>query len=140
MLQWLILNCNQTLQLNFLAYYNNLVSLVRDLTFGSISPRQTKFVAEIVPILMMGITKPCTHHHPAHFKEKIQSCSFCLKIDTHGISRMLIPNPDIDFWNSNPKTHFWASFGRKSQSCSFFLRIGTHGILIMLIFIPTLVF
>ena len=31
MLQWLILNCNQTLQVNFLAYYNNLVSQVRDL-------------------------------------------------------------------------------------------------------------
>ena len=31
MLQWLILNCSQTLQVNFLAYYNNLVSQVRDL-------------------------------------------------------------------------------------------------------------
>ena len=31
MLQWLILNCNQTLQVNFLAFYNNLVSQVRDL-------------------------------------------------------------------------------------------------------------
>ena len=31
MLQCLILNCNLTLQVNFLAYYNNLVSQVRDL-------------------------------------------------------------------------------------------------------------
>ena len=31
MLQWLILNCNQTLQAGFLAFYNNLVSHVRDL-------------------------------------------------------------------------------------------------------------
>ena len=30
-LQWLILNCNQTLQANFLAFWNNLVSQVRDL-------------------------------------------------------------------------------------------------------------
>ena len=31
MLQLLILNCNQTLQVNFLAYYNTLLSQVRDL-------------------------------------------------------------------------------------------------------------
>ena len=31
MCQWLILNCNQTLQANFLAFYNNLVSQFRDL-------------------------------------------------------------------------------------------------------------
>ena len=31
MLQWLILNCNQTLQVNFLAFYNNLVYQVIDL-------------------------------------------------------------------------------------------------------------
>ena len=31
MLQWLILNCHRTLQVNFHAYYNNLVSQVRDL-------------------------------------------------------------------------------------------------------------
>ena len=31
MLQWLILNCNQNLQANFLAFYDNLVSPVRDL-------------------------------------------------------------------------------------------------------------
>ena len=53
---------------------------------------------------------------------------------------MQIPNPVLDFWNSDPKTHFWANFGRKSQSCSFFLKIGTHCILTMLILIPTLVF
>ena len=26
---------------------------------------------------------------------KIQSCPFCLKIDTHGILELLIPNPDL---------------------------------------------
>ena len=31
MLQWLISNCNQTVQADFLAFYNNLVSRVRDL-------------------------------------------------------------------------------------------------------------
>ena len=71
---------------------------------------------------------------------KIQSCSFCLKIGAHSISCIQIPNPDSDFWNFDPKTHFWANFGQKSQSCLFFLKIGTHGILTMLILIPTLVF
>ena len=53
---------------------------------------------------------------------------------------MQIPNPDLDFWNCDPKIHFWANLGRKSQSYRFFLKIGTYGILMMLILIPTLVF
>ena len=53
---------------------------------------------------------------------------------------MQIPNPDLDFWNSDPKIHFWANLDWKSKSCPFFLKIGTHGILMMLILIPTLVF
>ena len=27
---------------------------------------------------------------------------------------MLIPNPDLDFWNFNPKISFWANLGPKS--------------------------
>ena len=53
---------------------------------------------------------------------------------------MLIPNPDLDFWNFDPKIHFWANLGPKIQSCPFCLKIGTHGISRMLILIPTLVF
>ena len=53
---------------------------------------------------------------------------------------MQISNPDLDFWNSDPKIHFWANLGWKSQSYPFFLKIGTHGILTMLILIATLVF
>ena len=52
---------------------------------------------------------------------------------------MLIPNPDLGFWNSDAKIHFWANFGRKSQSCLFCLKIRTHGISRILILIPTLV-
>ena len=70
---------------------------------------------------------------------KIQSCLFCLKI-AHSISKMQIPNPDLEFWNSDLKTYFWANFGRKSQSCLFFVKIAMHGILTMLILIPKLVF
>ena len=72
--------------------------------------------------------------------QKIQSCPFCLKIGAHSISRMLIPNPDLDFWNFDCKIHFWANLGLKTQSCPFCLKIGAHGISRMLILIPTLVF
>ena len=68
MLQWLILNCNQTLQVNFLAYYNNLFLLDK-----------RSLLMKSFPFLMTGITKLCTqtqlhpplpssiHLHPAHF-------------------------------------------------------------------------
>ena len=53
---------------------------------------------------------------------------------------MQILKPDLDFWNSDLKTHFSANLGRKSQSCTFFLKIGTHDILTMPILIPKLIF
>ena len=75
------------------------------------------------------------------FGPKIQSCPFCMKIGARSISRILIPNPDLDFWNVDPKIHFWANLGPKTQSCPFCLKIGTHDdISRMLILIPTLVF
>ena len=67
----------------------------------------------------------------------MQSCPFCLKIGTHIISRILIPNPD--FKNFDPKIHFWANLDSKIQSCPFCLKTGTHGISKMIILIPTLV-
>ena len=42
---------------------------------------------------------------------KTKCCPFWLKIGTHGILEVLIQNPDLDFWNSNPKIHFWANLG-----------------------------
>ena len=50
------------------------------------------------------------------------------------------PNPDLHFWNSDPKTDFWANVSQKNQSCSSYLKIGTHGISRMLVLTPTLVF
>ena len=60
-----------------------------------------------------------THLHPAHFNlhpniarnwavsqnlgQKIKRCPFWLKIGTHGILEVLIPNLDLDFWNFEPK-------------------------------------
>ena len=38
------------------------------------------------------------------------------------------PNPDFNFWNSNPKIHFWANLGPKIQRCLFCLKIGAHSI------------
>ena len=67
---------------------------------------------------------------------KIKCCSFWLKIRTYGILEVLIPNPDLDFWNADPKIHFWANLGPKIQS----LKLGTHGISRMLIPNPDLDF
>ena len=71
---------------------------------------------------------------------KIKSCPFWLKIGTHNILDVSIPNPDLDFWNSDSKIHFWANLGPKRQSYRFFLKIGTHGFSRMLILIPILVY
>ena len=77
---------------------------------------------------------------PQYLGQKIQSCPFWLKIGTHSILEVLIPNPDLDFWNSNSKTHFYENLGRKSQSCLFCPKVITHGISRMLILILILVF
>ena len=60
---------------------------------------------------------------------KNRSCLFCLKIGTHLILEVLIPNMDLDFWNSDLKIHFWANLGKKIQNCLFCLKIGIYGIL-----------
>ena len=60
--------------------------------------------------------------------QKIKSYPFWLKIGTCGILEVLIPNPDLDFWNSDPKIHFWANLGPKIQSCPFCLKIGAQSI------------
>ena len=50
--------------------------------------------------------------------QKIKSCPFWLKIGTYGILEVLIPSPDLDFWNSNPKNPFWGKFGPKNSKLS----------------------
>ena len=65
----------------------------------------------------------------ANLDRKIQSCPFYLKIGACKILEVLIPNPALDFRNSNLKIPFWANLGRKSQGCPFCLKIATHGIL-----------
>ena len=77
---------------------------------------------------------------PQIYVEKFKVVCFAWKLDTHGILEVQIPNPHLDFWNSNPKIHFWANFGRKSQSCPFCLKISKHSSLRMLILILRLVF
>ena len=71
---------------------------------------------------------------------KIENCPFCLKISTHGILEPLIPNLDLDLWNSDPKIDFCANLGPKIQSFLFCLKIGTHSISKMLIPNPDLDF
>ena len=58
--------------------------------------------------------------------QKTKSCPFWLKIGTCGILEVFIPNPDLDFWNSDPKIHFRANLCPKIQSCPFCLKIGAH--------------
>ena len=60
--------------------------------------------------------------------QKIKICPFWLKIGTNGILEVLIPNPDLDFSNSDPKIHFWANLDPKIQSCPFCLKVDTHSI------------
>ena len=71
---------------------------------------------------------------------KIRTCPFWLKRGSQSMFEVLIPNQDLDFWNSDPKIHFWVNLGSKSQSCPFCLKIGTHAISKMLILILTLIF
>ena len=52
----------------------------------------------------------------------------------------MIPNPDVGFWNSDPKIHFWAILGPKIQSCLFCLKCGAPSISRMLIPNPDLKF
>ena len=53
--------------------------------------------------------------------QKILSSLFWRKIGTHGTLEVQIPNPYLDFWNSDPKILFWANLGWKSQSFSWIL-------------------
>ena len=48
-----------------------------------------------------------------------QSCLFCQKIDTHGISRMLNFIPTLVFWISNPKSIFGETWAKENKVVSF---------------------
>ena len=63
-----------------------------------------------------------------YLRRKIQSCPFCLKLRINGIWKVLIPNPDLHFQNSDPKIDFCANLEEKSQSCPFCMKIGTQTI------------
>ena len=98
-----------------------------------------------LPLLKMGITKPCTHLHPA-------PSTFTQLIST---STQLHPPPPSSFQpptsslqhpqqclNQNIARN-WAfspNLGRKIKSGPFSLKIGAHGILEVLIPIPDLDF
>ena len=46
---------------------------------------------------------------------------------------MLVPNPDIHFWNYNTKINFRANLGQKIKNSLFCLKIGAHNISRMLV-------
>ena len=54
-----------------------------------------------------------------NFGRKIKSCPFWMKIGTHGILEVLIPNPNLDFWNFDHKIHFRATLGQKFKAVRF---------------------
>ena len=51
---------------------------------------------------------------------KIKSCPFWLKIGTHGILEVLIPNPDLDFLKFRPQNPFLGKFGSKKSKLFLF--------------------
>ena len=71
----------------------------------------------------------------ASLGQKSQSCLFCLKIGTHGNSRMLILIPALVFSIFNSKSIFGQSWAKKKH-----LKIGTYGISSISVLVPTLVF
>ena len=99
MLQWLILNCNQTLQVNFLAFYNNLVSQVRDLMrpwnfwkYFSL----TNEVAKLFPFLMthlkiclwfVSYTPVMLHSQWHYWSSSLHKGYLWYKVPSHTISR-----------------------------------------------------
>ena len=63
-----------------------------------------------------------------------------MKICTHGLLEGRIPNPDRDFWNSDPKSIFGQILAEKVKVVFCFWKIDTNGISRMLILIEALVF
>ena len=73
-------------------------------------------------------------HFWANLSQKTQSCPFCLKIGTHGISKMLILISTLVFWISNQISMFGQMWAKKlkvfawklaqmvSRGCGFLLR------------------
>ena len=71
--------------------------------------------------------------------EKTNVVHFDWKL-TRDIVEVLISNPELGFWNFDPKIHFWPNLGPKTQSCLLYLKIGAHSISRMLIPNPHLNF
>ena len=71
---------------------------------------------------------------------KIQSWLFWQKIDTDGILVVLIPNLDLNLWNSDPKIQYLGKFGQENSKFSVLPKNCTNGIWRILILISTLVF
>ena len=85
-------------------------------------------------ISKLGITKPCTHLHPAP-STSTQLISTSTQLHSPPPSSLQHPQQYL-----NQNIVISPNLGQKIKSCPFFLKIGTHGILTMLILIPALVF
>ena len=129
MLQWPILNCNQTLQFNFLAYCNNFVSQVRDLmrpwNFWKYFPLTNEVYwwnrSHFWWWVLLNCAPTSTHLHPpppSSFQPPPSSLQHPQQYLNQNIARNWAISPNL---------------GRKIKSYPFWLKIGTHGILEALI-------
>ena len=136
MLQWLILSCNQTLHVSFLACYNNLVSQVRDLMRPWNFWKYFSLTNEVYwwnhshfwwwVLLNRAPTSTQLHPRPLSSFQPLRSS---LQHPQQCLNQNIACN-----WAISP------NLGRKIKSYPFWLKIGMHGILTMLILVPTLVF
>ena len=62
------------------------------------------------------------------FRRKISNLFNLTKNCTYGIFQMLISNPELYFWNCDPKIHFLDKPAPNSESCPFCLKINTNSI------------
>ena len=138
MLRWLILNSNQTLQVNFLAYYNNLVSQVRDLRpwnfwkYFSVTNEvywwnRSHFWWWV--LLNCAPTSTQLHPPPPSSSQPLTS-----SINLHPAHFSLHPalcNTLNNIWTKilHVIGQFPPNLGRQIKSYPFWLKIGTHGIL-----------
>ena len=77
-----------------------------------------------------------TGQFPQNIGRKTKRCPFWLKIGTHHILEVLIPNPHIDFWNSDDKNSFWDKLGARNTKFRFSPKIGAPSISRILILNP----
>ena len=80
----------------------------------------------LIPTLFFPVLNPKSFFWK-NLSQKIQSCSFWMKIGTHCISRMLILIPTIAFWIANPRSPYEQIWTEKVKAVCFAWKLAhTH--------------